>query len=301
MAGKKNPEQSTRDKIIGGIAAVALLGGAVAGAWLGIQKLQEDSAYRRAHITTAVEMSQEMSKEVMSARSSFVLGVADGEMLSFDVGRHHGRYVTDSALNAEYKAAGAAWQKEARLSRHEIEELARHVLQENKALEALYESAKGEVEYATGKGFEAENLVAVAVLRGMIDATGGAIELDDRLDRRIDKLLAGAGPEAAGILAKVTADAAKSIATEAQANGKLLTHIQNRLNQMPAELASFSMRLGKGGLNRVSIGLSEEASPSRVDLQPVNGLPLDPFIDGMAHGDPFATAAAKHSNDPALN
>lgn len=278
-----------RERVAVGAATVGIIGSAMAGVFYGLPVLMEDSAYKRAHISTIAIMSDHMTDAVTSARASFMLGAAEGvdlgPALRMGLENSISRF-PEFPMKDDYAKAGRSWRQAADLTDQEVVQIAQRVLAENTKLRRLRDGAIKEATAAYETPGQAQDIVTVAILRGMIGAASDVMEMDDRILGRIDKLLAKAPSEIAPLLDRVRQESASSISAEVRGNDRLFADLQNSLNAMPAEMANFRVPVSmRAPFWKREVGIRETAGLSDVEVADVAAADLDPSVSGV-HEEP---------------
>lgn len=273
-------------KLAAATTALALVGTIAATAWFGSPVPKPGAAVEKPGTAALSRMSHAMMDEIASARSVFVLGVARNVELDWVArGRLEAYAVGDASMGREYFLAGVEWQEEMQLSEPEIQALAAHVIMENEELGRVYHDTILGLGKLTGNTDAARSLASVAVLRGMLDASRGAVILDPGIESSIDRLMLSEGPDAARFLRGAALRAGDCLATEAQGNGRLFASLQKRLSRTP-----------------------EAAGHPTADANSPE-VALDPFLAGIAGAaplptaevDPFASGVRRIAEGPSLH
>lgn len=284
-----------REKVAVGAATVGIIGSALAGAFYGLPVLMKDSAYKRGHISTIASMSDHMTNAVIGARASFVLGAAEGVDLGPTLRMRLDRSVRslpEFSSKREYMDAGKAWRDAQDLTDEEVVAIAQRVLTENTNLRNIRDNAVNAAAAVQVLPGDAQNLVEVAMFRGMIEAASDVMEIDERIIGRIDKLLAKAPSQVTGLLDQVRRDAAGSIMMEVRGNDKLFAALQDRINAMPRDLTIFGgsgshkRRRSDGGLGILPDRLDTDENLSTVPVLETASLELDPQLHGIHEDGP---------------
>lgn len=267
-----------------GVAVAAVAGALVIGGRIAITEVQQYTAYSHASSTTVGMMGVNLSKSVLSARSNFVLGATEG----VDIGGtsrkdHRVFYARDDGLGTQYHAAGVSWQKEHQLPAEVLRQISESVLAENEKIEDLQRELTDKVEASFKFRFEAENMVNIAMFRGMLDGAHGLIEIDERIIARSDSFLDDVTPEASEALRQARSAGAEVFDVEVAGNERLFAEVQNSLNDFPKENATFSTRrMKRAGIPGLTIGTEENLS--RVERVETASLKLDPRLAGIHDG-----------------
>lgn len=279
-----NKGMTTGDMVKIGVAVVAVVGTLGMGAKIGVEELQKYTAYSHVTAVTAGLMGQNLSKAVLSARSNFVLGATEGvDLGGVSQSRHTIFYAMDDEMGTQYHAAGVSWQKEHQLPKEALRQMSETVLAENEKIEEMQIALTDDIEASFKFRFDAQNMVNIAMFRGMLDGAGELIEIDDRILARTDKYLESVAPDTAVVLAGARTAAAGFFDTEVAGNEKLFAEVQNSLNAFPKENAIFSGKSSRRSLN-ISMKIDTDENLSRVERVETAPLKLDPVLAGIHEG-----------------
>lgn len=267
--------------VLTGVAAVTVIGAIAYGGIMLQKSIWEDRAYSRVKDDIVAHMGTHMADSVMSARSSFVLGAAEGADLETSLRDGHVLYALDDQISRDYYDAGVAWQKEVGLSDEALAGVARKVLSENQALEKL----RNDMSRKLGSTPESEILVDIAIFRGMLDIASDLIDIDERVMARTEKYLRDAPEKAITVLGRARAEASVLLMTEVAGNARLFATLQNELNAIPKEEAVFTVRRRKKSWAPPrEHRLDTEENLSDVPVVETAALELNPTLAGLEVG-----------------
>lgn len=270
------------------VAGITAAGALLGGAYLAAPKVQAYTAYNFTTDSTLKQMGDEALGAVLSARSSFVLGATTNIDKADPSEVYHRIVVIDDEISKEYYDAGVAWQDEVNLPDDVLIEMSRKVAEENDEIQKIQRDFVERLQPHFRMAYDANILVSIATLRGIMDVARDLIEIDERIIARTDKFLSKAPKEALDGLSMVRAKASLAVMTEATGNDKLFATLQNKINAMPRDLTIFGdsggshkRRRSGGGLGILPDRLDTDENLSTVPVVETASLELDPQLHGI--------------------
>lgn len=247
------------------IATVAAIG---AGAIYGVQLLGGHLAYENAQKSTIAHIGESASGVYLNTKGSFLLGVAD--QAGAKIGKHHA-FILESTGNSPddvYFTAGQKWQME-----HKITVDAALGMLQDFAGEIHELKQFGHIDFSDElRALGASSpyyLGNTALLRGIIKAADGLIEVDQRTIDRIDEILADQPRAVTRRLDAVTEKAMERFGSVGEGNKLLWAELQNVIHRGPAD--HYSSRAVPQGVSPSSS--IEIIETSMMDINDV----VDPF------------------------